>query len=79
MDLLKALQSQAEQVEVVDLVHEATIVEFSANRFKSSKVEEMGGTAVRAVKDGRLGFAASSDKDALDKLAVNVLELAAYG
>ncbi len=79
MDILKQLISLAEQVEVVNLRSESTTVEFEANRLKTSKVEETRGLAVRVVRDGKLGFAASSDESALDKLSANVLESAAYG
>lgn len=79
MQLLKRLTSHAEQVEIVNLQDEATIVEFEANQLKSSKVEETQGIAVRTIRNGRLGFAASSDAVALDKLAANALESAAYG
>jgi PmbA protein len=74
---------QAEQVEVVQVWSESTKVGFEANRLKSSQVEETRGTAVRVVKDGRLGFAASSadssDESAADRLVANALESAAYG
>jgi PmbA protein len=79
MDILKQLQEQAEQVEVVHLRNEATSVEFEANRFKTSKVEETSGVAVRVVRNGRLGFSASSDERALDRLVHNVLESASFG
>lgn len=79
MDVLAQLTPQAEQVEVVQLANEATTVEFEANRLKTSRVEETAGVAVRVIKDGRLGFAASSDLTALDKLTRNALESAAYG
>jgi PmbA protein len=79
MDLLKNLKSLAEQVEVLSLQTEETTVSFEANRLKASQVEETSGLAVRVVRNGRLGFAASSDLQALDKLAANALESAAYG
>jgi PmbA protein len=79
MDLLSELRSRAEQVEVVDVESESTEVGFEANRLKSSQVEGTKGTAVRVVVDGHLGFAASSDASALDKLMTNALESAAYG
>jgi PmbA protein len=79
MDMLKKLASQAEQAEVVSVQSESTTVGFEANRLKSSQVEETAGTAVRVVKDGRLGFAASSDGSAMERLVSNVLESAAYG
>jgi PmbA protein len=79
MDILHKLASQAEQVEVVQVQGESTKVGFEANRLKSSQVEETRGIAVRVVKDGRLGFAASSDQSRMDKLASNALESAAFG
>ncbi len=79
MDMLQELASQVEQVEVVSERNESTTVGFEANRLKSSRVDETAGVAVRVVKEGRLGFAASSDESALEKLMNNALESAAYG
>jgi PmbA protein len=79
MDILKQLQSQAEQVEVLNLKSEYTKVEYEANKLKTSKVEQTQGVAVRVVRKGRLGFAASSDEKAVNKLMTNALESAAYG
>ncbi len=79
MDILKQLSTEAEQVEVVNVQSESTTVGFESNRLKSSQVEETRGVAVRVVKNGRLGFAASSDEAAAEKLVSNALESAAYG
>lgn len=79
MDILAKLKSQAEQVEVVQLQNASTKVGFENNRLKSSQTEESSGTAVRVIKEGRLGFSATSDSRAEDKLIRNVLESAAYG
>ena len=79
MDLLSYLKSEAEQVEVAEIRNEATSIEFEANKLKGSTVEETSGTAVRVVRHGRLGFAASSDQEAMNKLASNVMESASYG
>ncbi|HOU13212.1 MAG TPA: TldD/PmbA family protein [Anaerolineae bacterium] len=79
MDVLAQLIPQTEQVEVVRLSNETTTVNFESNQLKTSKVEETAGIAVRVIKDGRLGFAASSDLTATDKLVRNTLESAAYG
>jgi PmbA protein len=79
MNILERLSSQAEQVEVVEVQGENTSVGFEANRLKSSQVEETKGIALRMVKDGRLGFAASSDLSATGKLVDNLFESAAYG
>jgi PmbA protein len=79
MDILKYLSTQTEQVEVLELQNEATTVEFEANQLKTSKVEETRGLAVRVIRHGKLGYAASSDAGAVEKLAANVLESATYG
>ena len=79
MDILKQLKSKVQQAEVVDLRQQTTSVEFEANRFKTSTVEETSGVAVRVVRDGRVGFSASSDPRAMDRLIANVLESAAFG
>ena len=47
MDILQALRSQVDQVEVVRMRSESTRVGFEANRLKSSQIEEISGTAVR--------------------------------
>jgi PmbA protein len=79
MDILGKLKNQVEQVEVVNLQSESTTVGYENNRLKSGQTEETKGTAVRVVKDGRLGFSASTDERAGEKLIRNVLESAAYG
>lgn len=79
MDILKELQSQCEQVEVVTSQAEATRVEFEANRFKTAKVEERRGTALRVLVNGRLGFSASSDDTVPELLLNHALESAAFG
>lgn len=79
MDILTTLKQQAEQVEVFSLENEKTTVEYEANQLKASTVTRTKGTAVRVISKGRLGFSASTDRTAMDKLAANALESAAYG
>jgi PmbA protein len=79
MDILNSLRNQVEQVEVVRLKNLSTSIEFEANNFKTSKVAETSGVAIRVVKGGRQGFSASSDESAMDQLVVNVLDSAKYG
>jgi PmbA protein len=79
MDILTQLKQQAEQVEVLSLQNEKTTVEYEANQLKTCTVAETKGTAVRVIRKGRLGFAASTDDTAMDKLAANTLESATYG
>jgi PmbA protein len=79
MDILTQLKKQAEQVEILNLRNEKTTVEYEANQLKTCTVAETKGTAVRVIRKGQLGFAASSDDTAMDKLAANALESATYG
>jgi len=79
MDILTTLKKQAEQVEVLNLQNEKTTVEYEANQLKTCTVAETKGTAVRVIRKGQLGFSASTDGTAMDKLAANALESAAYG
>jgi PmbA protein len=79
MDILTQLKQQAEQVEVMSLQNEKTTVEYEANQLKTCTVAETKGTAVRVIRKGQLGFAASTDDAAMDKLAANALESATYG
>src|SRR5512136_2843771 len=79
MEILTQLKKESEQVEVTGLQSERTTVEYEANQLKTCSITETRGTAVRVIRKGRLGFAASSDEKAMDKLAVNALESAAYG
>ena len=79
MDILTILEKQAEQVEVFSLESEKTTVEYEANQLKTCTVTSTKGTAARVIHKGRLGFSASTDRMAMDKLAANVLESAAYG
>jgi PmbA protein len=77
--MLNRLMQQAEQAEVFELESEATKIGFEANQMKSFNVEETRGVATRVVVDGKLGFAASSDLDATDKVVANALESTRHG
>lgn len=79
MELLKQLKLESEQVEILSLSDEKTTVEYEANLLKTCTVAETRGTAVRVIRKGKLGFAASTDDRGMDKLAANALESAAYG
>jgi len=79
MDILALLKKQAEQVEILSLQNEKTTVEYEANQLKTCTVAETKGAAVRVIRKGQLGFSASTDEAALDKLAANAFESAAYG
>jgi len=77
--MLERLMESAEQAEVFEIDSEATKIGFKANKLKSFEVEETQGLAARVVVDGKLGFAASSDTTAADRLVQHALESARYG
>lgn len=79
MNIFEELTTQADQVEVINLENEATTIEFEANKLKASRVEQTSGVAVRLVKDGRLGFTASSDMRRPERLVENALQSARFG
>lgn len=79
MTLLEKLSDRAEQAEVFHIASESMQVGFEANMLKSAQVKETRGIALRAIVDGRLGFAASTDLKAGDKLLDNVLASARHG
>jgi len=79
MTLLERLSEKSEQAEVFSIESESVQVSFEANVLKSAQVEETRGIALRAIVDGRLGFAASSDLAAEEKLLDNILASAQHG
>lgn len=78
-DLLDRLAKRAEQAEVFEIDSESTSVGFEANKLKSFEVNQTRGVALRVVNEGRLGFAASSDMEAQERLVENALESARHG
>ncbi|MGD9029298.1 MAG: DNA gyrase modulator, partial [Anaerolineae bacterium] len=77
--MLDRLMRSAEQAEIFEIESEATNIGFRANKMKFFEVEETQGVAARVIVGGRLGFAATSDVTAHDKLEANVLESARLG
>jgi len=77
--MLELMRGKAQEAEAFEIESESTQVGFEANELKSFEVDETRGIAMRALVDGRLGFAASSDLEAGEKLVQNVLESARHG
>ena len=76
--LERALKS-CQQAEVFRLRRRETPVSFEANRLKMLETKESSGTALRVVKDGRIGFSATNNPDDVDGLVDRAVELAAFG
>ncbi len=74
----RALKS-CQQAEVFRLRRRETPVSFEANRLKLLETKESSGTALRVVKDGRIGFSATNNPDDVDGLVDRAVELAAFG
>jgi len=77
--MLDRLMEKAEEAEVFEIDSEATQIGFKANKLKSFEVKETQGLAARAIVDGKVGFAATSDITAVDELVDNVLASARLG
>ncbi|MCH8284471.1 MAG: TldD/PmbA family protein, partial [Chloroflexi bacterium] len=74
----RALKS-CQQAEVFRLRRRETPASFEANRLKLLETKESSGTALRVVKDGRIGFSATNNPDDVDGLVDRAVELAAFG
>ena len=74
----RALKS-CQQAEVFRLRRRETPVSFEANRLKMLETKESSGTALRVVKDGRIGFSATNNPDDVDGLVERAVELAEFG
>src|SRR3990170_2631248 len=60
-DMLEIARQAADAAEVYYVSHEETPVSFEANRLKALETKETSGAAVRLIKNGRIGFASSTD------------------
>lgn len=78
--LLEMARRRSEAAEVFVLDSQETPVSFEANRLKAAQARQTSGVALRLIKDGRIGFAASTkpDEDAAALVAI-ALETAPFG
>jgi len=76
MDLAKP---RAEGVEIYYLRTQSQPVQFENNRLKSLTTKSVEGVALRVIREGRLGFAASTDLTRLEDLVNAALETATIG
>lgn len=60
-DLLLRLRGRVDEAEVFSAGSDGLEVRFTAGRVKTAAARESSGLAVRAIKDGKLGFAGSRD------------------
>lgn len=77
-DIISLAKQKAEEAEVFTVVSDETPVDFEANKLKNIQCKQSTSTALRIIKDGKIGYAGttvSSDED-LVKMA---LETAQFG
>jgi PmbA protein len=79
VEILNLLQGKAEAAEAYAVTNEAMTVRFEAGRLKTAETQETSGLAVRLVKAGRIGAAATTDMQWLEELARNALASAEHG
>ncbi|MCX6021181.1 MAG: TldD/PmbA family protein, partial [Chloroflexi bacterium] len=77
--VLERARRVSQQAEVYALSSQETPVNFEANRLKSLMTRQSAGLALRIVKDGRIGFAATTRTDDLDELVAMAVEIAQFG
>jgi len=78
-ELLDLAKKVAEEAEVFSISYEDTPVHFEANRLKHLHSRQSSGYALRLIKNGRLGLAATNRLDERDKLVQMALEVAQFG
>lgn len=77
--ILAIARRRAGAAEVFTVASSRTVIEFRGGRFHSHETRLARGCGLRVVKDGRLGFASSTNEERYDALVDAALETAALG
>ncbi len=77
--VIELASKRSGQAEVYRVWRRDTPVDFEANRLKLLQSRESSGTALRIVKNGRIGLSATNDPDEIDGLIDRAEELARFG
>ncbi len=78
-DILAKAQKVAEAAEVFEVAAEETSVQFETNRLKHIQSKQSTGIALRIIKEGRLGYATTTELDDVKNLISNAVETARFG
>jgi PmbA protein len=70
---------QSQQAEVYETHGESTLVHFEANRVKQIERRQSHNTALRLVRDGRMGFASASGETSGTRLVDMAVQTSAFG
>lgn len=77
--ILEQASAFADEAEVFHVTSASTPVHFEANRLKAVDSNDAAGAALRIIKDGRVGFAYTSNLGQLEDLVGAALETAPFG
>jgi len=78
-DILAQAKKVAEEAEVFMVSSEETPVQFEANRLKRIQGKQNTGVALRIIKEGRIGYASTTDPTDTTRLVANATETAQFG
>ena len=78
-EILERALKVAEQAEVFHVASHDTPAIFEANRLKLLETRETAGVALRIIKDGRIGFASTTNLDDIQGLVDAAAEVAPFG
>ncbi|MFC1906606.1 TldD/PmbA family protein [Chloroflexota bacterium] len=78
-DILARAKKVAEEAEVFTVSSEQTPIQFEANRLKHIQTRQTTSTALRIIRNGRLGYAATTDPEAKQNLVDMAVETAEFG
>jgi len=77
--ILEKAKRVCEEAEVLSVTREETPIRFEANRLKHLETRQSAGVALRIIKDGRIGFSATTRQGEEDELVERALEVAHFG
>ncbi len=78
-NILAQAKKVAEEAEVFMVSLEETPVQFEANRLKQLQTKQSTSVALRIVRQGRIGYAATTELDNSQSLVSNAVETARFG
>jgi len=78
-DVINLIQGRVDQADVLEREADQTIVEFRQGKLYSYETKLIRGCGVRVIKNGRSGFASSTNPERIDDLINTALELADLG
>jgi PmbA protein len=78
-NILALARKVSEAAEVFEVAAEETSVQFETNRLKHIQSKQSTGIALRIIREGRLGYATTTELDDVKNLIDNAVETARFG